>query len=173
MICIMTSNKTSRSKPRPVSLTNFTLKTVKKLEGPPSASQWLQRDSQFSLLTQQVDQLLIIQQLLVRQLGLKQIRVVRYDQETLTVIVPGAAAAAKLRQSEPELITHLHHAGWQCSRIKARPQTQFDKIDQPAVVFRQPISEATVRRLNATAKALEDGPIKEALIAMVTNSGRR
>jgi hypothetical protein len=165
----MTSNKTSRAKTvaKPFNQLNPSL------QGAPSASQWLQRDSQFSQLTREVDQLLVIQQLLVEQLGLKQLRVVRYDQQTLTVIVPGAAAAAKLRQSEPELITHLQHAGWQCSRIKARPQTQFDKIDQPAVVFRQPISEPTVRRLSATAQALEDGPIKEALLAMVKNSGRK
>ncbi len=139
----------------------------------PSATEWLQRDTQFSQLTKEVDQLLVIQSLLVEQLGLKQIRVVRYNQDTVSVIVPGAAAAAKLRQSEPALITVMQQAGWQCSRIKARPQTQFDEIDQPAVKFRQPISGPTVRQLTATAEALEAGPIKEALITLARNSAKK
>lgn len=162
MICNMSSNKISRSG-SPL-LKGGSVAT--------SASDWLQRDSQFSQLTREVDQLLEIQSLLVQQLGLQQLRVVRYHQEVVTVIVPGAAAAAKLRQSEPMLVTHLQQAGWQCSRIKARPQTQFDKIDQPAVRFREPLSASTVRQLSATAGALEDGPIKEALLAMVGNSRR-
>jgi hypothetical protein len=157
MICNMSSNKTSH-------------RTLLSSPTSSSATDWLQRDSHFSQLTREVDQLLEIQSLLVQQLGLKQLQVVRYHQQVVTVIVPGAAAAAKLRQSEPLLVTHLQQAGWECSRIKARPQTQFDKIDQPAVRFREPLSAPTVRQLSATAGALEDGPIKEALLAIVRHA---
>lgn len=93
----------------------------------------------------------------------------------LVVTTRTAGLAAKLRQCEPSLLAGLTRSGWKVSRIRIRPQPQraADRPPEPAVRQKSPVPAAALAGLSELAAQTEDGPLKQALSAMVRRHGRR
>jgi hypothetical protein len=137
---------------------------------------WLARDPNFSGLIQEQSRLLNIQAAI--QAGLKQqfprlsLQVAKADQH-LTLLVNGAASAAKLRQLEPELLSVLREGGWEFSRIKVRPQTVFQHTPQKMGQPRTPLNNHAMTELNNAAQTMTNPKLKQALTSILKNQQKR
>lgn len=82
----------------------------------------------------------------------------------MTVAVPNAAFAAKLKHQLPKLQEHLLKRGWQVSAIRLKVQV-ISKIDKPARNFNPGLSSGAVEAFSQLENALETTPQNSALKA--------
>lgn len=88
----------------------------------------------------------------------------------LTIAIPNAAFASKLKQRVPKLQEHLHKRGWQVSSIRLKVQV-VQKVDRPVVHRSLSLSSSAVRAFAELQDSLEKSPrnsgLHEALQAML------
>lgn len=82
---------------------------------------WLNRDPTLSILAEQSQRLMALQQDVNASLAPLKVQVIALDQGRLVLGASHAAAAARLRQREPSLLRHLAARGWPVSGIQFRP----------------------------------------------------
>lgn len=95
-----------------------------------NAMEWLHIDARLSPLMDTAEQLLRLQtciQACLPPAMAVSVRVARLADHRLTVLVPHAALATRLRQSEPRLCTALAQDGWQVSAINIRVQPEASR----------------------------------------------
>ncbi len=91
-------------------------------------------------------------------------RVARMDTETITLAVPAAAYASKLRQLGPRIIRALNQAGWLVSRVQVRVQGALARPDRPTRTRHvQPLDGQALQAFDALQKQLEPGPLSDAV----------
>ena len=85
---------------------------------------------------------------------------------TLTVVVPGAAWASRLRQGEPSLVAALAREGVRVQRLKIRPRRQAEAVAPPPAPKKPPPPEALAAL--AALRAEADAPaLQQALARML------
>ena len=128
-----------------------------------SAIDWLGANEAFRAASQQGARLLRFQQALDRASGGLRLTVIALNGEQATLAASNAAAAAKLRQSEPSLRERLAAEGWPIERfrIRAEPPRWLRRAPSPRI--KPPIPDDGVRAVAALAHAVDDGPLKDAL----------
>jgi len=100
-------------------------------------------------------------------------QVVKADSTCVTLAVPNAAHAAKLRQLAPRLAATLARAGWAVQEIKVRIQTNLTELPS----YTPPPKEATAldaQALGAFAALraqLQPGPLADAVSRLLTHHG--
>ncbi len=85
---------------------------------------------------------------------------------TVTVVVPGAAWATRLRQIEPTLVAALAAEGLRVERLKIRPQRQLPATARPAAP-KAPVPAQALAALDALADEVPDSPLKQALTSLL------
>lgn len=91
-------------------------------------------------------------------------RVARIDNQRLTLAVPSAAYASKLRQLLPRVRTRLNEAGWNVNEITVRVQGAL--IQSPTPPFQktaEPLGPVALDAFSQLHDAIEPGPLSDAI----------
>ncbi|HXU94071.1 MAG TPA: DciA family protein [Gallionella sp.] len=80
---------------------------------------------------------------------------------TLTVFVPNATVAAKLRQLAPELVVLLQNRGCEVSGIRVKVQVSVAPV--PRKTAPRQLSKTARNALDGLSASLDDSPLKQAL----------
>ncbi len=91
---------------------------------------------------------------------------------TATVAVGNASGAAKLRQIRPTLERELASAGFALQRLKIRTEVGEPRFPRPPRREKDPVPQAGLRSIEALARSVDDGPLKEALSRMAARHRR-
>lgn len=127
---------------------------------------WLDRDPAFRQLARQLDDLVALQRVLHKASGGAPVIVSGLADGTLTVVVPGAAWASRLRQVEPSLVAALAREGVRVQRLKIRPRRQAEAVAPPPAPKKPPPPEALAAL--AALRAEADAPaLQQALARML------
>jgi hypothetical protein len=98
--------------------------------------------------------------------------VLQFDSDQLTLSIPNAALAAKLKQKLPKLQDALLQHGWQVSAIRLKVQVG-NIVDRPVVPKRLQLPMQAVSALAALNNALEESPRNAALRTAIDAMIRR
>lgn len=131
------------------------------------ALEWLDRHPQGAQLMRTARELLAIQAVLAGTLPAalaRRIRVARIDGPQITVMVPGPAHAARLRQSTEAAAARLRDAGWPVERIVVRidaamGRTWTEKPHREA----EPLGEGALRSFEDLGRRVAPGPLADAI----------
>ena len=88
----------------------------------------------------------------------------------LALAATSGAAAALLRQRAPDLLRVLLADGWEFTGIRVRVQARQKASSQVNFVKKQ-LDAATAARLIATARAVGDSPLANALMRLARSAG--
>jgi len=130
------------------------------------AQDWLSRDPAFRQLARQVDDLVALQRALHKASGGAPLTVSGLADGTLTVVVPGAAWASRLRQIEPSLVAALAREGMRVQRLKIRPRRQAEPAAPRPAPKKPPPAEA-LAALAALGAAADAPALQQALARML------
>jgi len=135
------------------------------------ALDWLGRHPRGSDLLQTAHELLALQAVLAGTLAPalgRRIRAAQREGPVLTVVVPGAAHAARLRQMTAAMIRRLQQAGWPIEqivvRIDARPDV--NRTQQPIREI-QPLGTEALRSFEALGGQVAPGPLADAIRRLI------
>lgn len=132
-----------------------------------AALNWLNRHPQGARLLQTAHELLALQAALARilppALG-RRIRVARVDGQQITLMVPGPAHAARLRQLTDGTARRLRDAGWPVETIVVRIDAALgrDETQKPARET-QPLDEQALRSFEHLQRQLDPSPLADAI----------
>lgn len=127
---------------------------------------WLDRDPALRQLARQVDDLVALQRTLHKASHGAPVSVSAISDGTLTVTVPGAAWATRLRQIEPSLVAALVEEGVPVHRLRIRPRRQAAATAPVAAPKVPPPAEA-LAALAALRAAASSPALEEALGRML------
>ncbi len=137
-----------------------------RLPGRP-ALDWLAHHPQGARMLQTARELLAIQSALAAVLPpalARHMRVARVDGPQITVVVPGPAHAARLRQLTAGAAEHLNTAGWPIHRILIRIDAAMGRgATQTAIREAEPLGEAALRSFEALGREVAPGPLADAI----------
>lgn len=91
-------------------------------------------------------------------------RVARIDKQSMTLAVPSAAYASKLRQLVPRIKTRINEAGWNVNEITVRVQGAL--VHRPAPPFQktaEPLGSVALNAFSELRDAVEPGPLSDAI----------
>jgi hypothetical protein len=135
---------------------------------------WLGEDATARALALQADRMVALQTALALASPLPGLVALELDAAgVLRVAAPSAAAAAKLRQLEPSLVAGLRRRGWPVERMRVRPQPREGPAPPPAAPPRDPMPAQALAAFGALASEAPEGPLKNALQALLRHAGRR
>lgn len=139
----------------------------KRGSGQSHALGWLAGDQQGSQVLEMARQLMAAQthvsKALPPALG-KACKVARIDRQQLTLAVPSAAHAAKLRQLLPTVMRRLNAAGWNITDALVHVQAHLfagETIKAERQV--QPLDERALQSFEQLRDSLPQGPLAEAI----------
>ena len=133
---------------------------------------WLGDDAGARALAQRVKRLVALQAALAEVSPLPGLVALEIDATgVLRVAAPSAAAAAKLRQVEPTLVSALRRRGWAIDRVRVRPRPLEGAARPAAGIPRGPIPPQALAGFGALADEVSDGPLKEALRKLLRHAG--
>ena len=138
-----------------------------------AAIDWLGADEAFRAASRQGARLAQFQRALDRAGGGLRLTVVALADGCATVAAANAAAAAKLRQSEPSLRERLAADGWAIERFRIRAEPPRWMPRAPAPRLKPPVPAAAVRSIDSLAGAVDDGPLRQALQRLAARHRRR
>lgn len=129
-------------------------------------SGWLKKDPQQLLSTAQ--RYIQLEQLIHAQLPpfMQGCRVASIDRQTITLAVPSAAHATKLRQMIPSLLTKLNHSALQFTHVNIQIQSVLFTGLEPLGEVRQGgagIDETGLAAFEQLNQTLEKGPLATAV----------
>lgn len=129
--------------------------------------EWLGTDQKSSDVLATARQLLAAEALILDVLPAamaRRVKVARIDRQRLTLSVPGAAHAARLRQSAPTLIEHLGKHGWTVNEIVVRVNAGLpDTRAQTTLRETRPLDAQALQAFAALEKNVRPGPLAEAI----------
>ena len=100
-------------------------------------------------------------------------RVANIDRQCLTLAVPAAAHATRLRQLTPTLLRALSSRGWNLNQIEIRVQAglmaQTGKRPPREV---QPLGREALNSFQELKNSVEPGPLADAIARLLTHHGR-
>lgn len=135
---------------------------------------WLGDDPNCRQLALQAERLVALQAALAAISPLPGLIPLELDDEgSLKVATPGAAAAAKLRQLEPTLVSELVSRGWKVKRIRFRPQPASGEPPPPIIAPRAPIPPGALAGFQSLAEGTPAGSLKSALANLLRNQSRK
>ncbi|NYT65566.1 DUF721 domain-containing protein [Alcaligenaceae bacterium] len=138
----------------------------------PLALSWLDEDQHGSQVLATARHLLAVEQAIQRvlptplDLGCK---VARIDRQQITLAVPSAAYASKLRQLGPRILANLKDNGWNLTEISVRVQGGLHKT-QTKVTQRQvvPLDDQALAAFDTLRLSLEPGPLSDAISKLLS-----
>ena len=91
-------------------------------------------------------------------------RVARIERQHMTLAVPAAAYAAKLRQLAPSMMRKLHDSGWNISQISVKVQANL-AATQTKKAPRQitPLGATALKAFETLHEELQPGPLADAV----------
>lgn len=140
------------------------------------ALSWLGSDNQGASILTTAHDLLAAEQAIAGALpaGLAgQCRVARIDGGTLTVAVPAAAHANKLRHLQTRLVSALQQAGWNIEQIHIRVQASLAAVRQAPVRQTQPLDDRALQAFDSLGENLTPGPLADAVARLLQRHGHR
>ncbi|WP_374358508.1 hypothetical protein [Pseudoduganella danionis] len=147
---------------------NLTIKRRTAVE----ATDFLRRDDRMASLLPAIERMASLQKDCAAALPamFKYCEILAYEQNVLTLALPNAALAAKLKQQIPKLQDTLGRRGWQVDQVKLRVQmVKAAEIKEPMRALS--LSEAAVQAFDQLGDTLEqsaqNAPLIAALKAMV------
>ncbi|CAM5179864.1 hypothetical protein CDEF62S_05055 [Castellaniella defragrans] len=131
------------------------------------ALDWLGRHPEGSDLLQTAHELLALETAVSGALpaGLaRRVRVAHRDGPLLTLMVPGPAHAARLRQMLPALAHRLQTAGWPIERIVVRIDARgpLPETEKPLREI-QPLGSQALQSFEALGQTVAPGPLADAI----------
>lgn len=93
-----------------------------------------------------------------------QIQVLGLHLGTLSIAVPNASVAAKLRQLAPELAVLMQRTGFEVSGIRVKVQVSYDH--PPPISAPHRLSKTAQKTLHEFCRGLDESPLKHALNKM-------
>ncbi len=99
-------------------------------------------------------------------------RVARIENQRMTLAVPSAAYASKLRQLAPRILTRLNDAGWNLNEITVRVQGAL--VHRPAPPFvktAEPLGPVALDAFSRLHDAVEPGPLSDAIQKLLKRHG--
>jgi len=138
------------------------------------ALSWLGSDDQGASILTTAHDLLAAQQAIAAALpaGLADCcRVARIDGNTLTIAVPAAAHANKLRHMQTRLTTTLHEAGWNIEQIQIRVQGSLAALHPTRVREIQPLDDQALQAFDNLKDNVDAGPLADAIRRLLQRHG--
>lgn len=135
------------------------------------AVQWLDADQHGAQVLATARQLLAAEQVLQNVLPAPlqlSCRVARIDRQHITLAVPGAAYASKLRQLAPRLLTALNEHGWNLTELGVRVQGALHK-SQTKIAQREvtPLDDTALAAFDALHQNVPPGPLADAIAKLL------
>jgi len=98
-------------------------------------------------------------------------RVARIDRQQVTLAVPGAAHAAKLRQLAPRIAQRLSESGWNLNQVQVRVQAGLPHIgtNPPRAKNVEPLGAQALDAFEALHAALRPGPLADAVSRLLAH----
>lgn len=133
---------------------------------PVGATDFLRRDDKLAAMMPAIERMAALQKDCATALPamFKYCEILAFDDGQLTLSLPNASLAAKLKQQIPKLQETLARRGWQVNGVKLRVQ-----MSKPAEIKEQmralSLPEAAVTAFDALGDTLEDTPQNATLIA--------
>jgi len=139
-----------------------------------SAISWLGSDQRTASVLTTARMLLAIEQAAGEILppALRQVcRVARMDRQQVTLAVPGAAHAAKLRQLAPRIAQRLSESGWNLNQVQVRVQAGLSHIgtNPPRVKNVEPLGTKALDAFEALQTSLRPGPLADAVSRLLAH----
>lgn len=141
------------------------------------ASNWLEQGTREAGVLATARQLLALQNVLKRELPPalgNQIRVASVNRQHLTLAVPAAAYASKIRQLVPSLLRTMNEAGWNLSGISVRIQANL-AAGQTNLSGRtrevQPLDAQALQSFSQLREAVKPGPLADAIERLLRHHG--
>ena len=101
-------------------------------------------------------------------------RVADIDRQRITVAVPGAAHATRLRQLTPTLLRALHSRGWNLTEMEIRVQAGLaGYVRQPPPRETLPLDRKALGHFQDLQKNVSPGPLADAIERLLTHHGAR
>lgn len=135
------------------------------------AVQWLDTDQHGAQVLATARQLLaaehVLQSVLPAALQLS-CRVARIERQHITLAVPGAAYASRLRQLAPRLLTALNEHGWNLTELGVRVQGALHK-NQTKTAQRTvaPLDETALAAFDTLHENVPPGPLADAIARLI------
>lgn len=91
--------------------------------------------------------------------------VARLDRQQLTLVVPGAAHASRLRQFTPRIIEGLAVSGWNLNEIIVKIQADISRgrTNPPPEKQANPLGQSGLQAFSALREQLPEGPLADAI----------
>lgn len=99
-------------------------------------------------------------------------KVARIERQRITLAVPSAAYASKLRQLGPRVLQRLNGAGWNLSEITVRVQGGLQQSGTiPSSRQTEPLGPAALRAFDQLHAGLRPGPLSDAVSRLLSRHG--
>lgn len=138
------------------------------------ALSWLGSDQQGASILTTAHDLLAAQDVVDQALpaGLAgSCRVARMDRGVMTLAVPAAAHANKLRHLQTRLAAAMHHAGWNVEQVQIRVQGALAPARAPQIRRITPLDDQALQAFGALKKNVAPGPLADAIERLLTRHG--
>jgi hypothetical protein len=140
------------------------------------ALDWLGRNPRGSDLLHAAHDLLALESALAGTLPAalaRRVCAAQLDGALLTVMVPGAAHAARLRQMLPAAVQRLRDAGWPVERIVVRIDARgpLPGTEKPLREI-QPLGPQALRSFERLGREVAPGPLADAIQRLLSRHGR-
>lgn len=131
------------------------------------AVNWLSDDQHGAQVLTTARELIAVEQAAIQILppALAEVcKVARIERQQITLAVPAAAYAAKLRQLAPRIIQRLNSSGWNLNQIVVKVQAGLGKT-QTKTAPREvtPLDDAALKAFETLYSELRPGPLADAV----------
>lgn len=100
--------------------------------------------------------------------------VARLEDQRLTVAVPSAAYAARLRQLAPRTVAQLVRSGWNLTEIQVRVQASLlqSRMKKPLPKQSIPLDNKGLEAFRSLQENLRPGPLADAVARLIARHGQ-
>lgn len=141
------------------------------------ALQWLESDETGASVLARAKNLLAAEGVIRRALPpvlAYSCRVANIDRQCITVAVPGAAHATRLRQLMPTLLRALHSHGWHLTEMEIRVQAGLAGYLPPAPPREVlALDKQALRHFQDLQQNVEPGPLADAIERLLVHHGAK
>lgn len=139
------------------------------------AVNWLSASPESASVLATARQLMAIEQSLKRQLPAafaSACRAARLDQQCLTLSVPSAGFAAKLRQMAPRLLANLNASGWNITELAVKVQAGSPPgVTQKRTRNVEPLGPASLAAFRKLLETTPPGPLADSINRLLKHHG--
>lgn len=129
--------------------------------------EWLGTDQHGASVLETARQLMAAEALIVQALPVamaRRIKVAQIDRQRMTISVPGAAHAARLRQIAPTLLKHMQDKGWNINEIILRVYAGMpDTVTKTTERETRPLDAQALQAFATLRRNVRPGPLADAL----------